>query len=569
MSADGLDVLLIEDNPGDARLIEEMLQDAGEFLQRVDVGASATGGPQVHHEKRLPAGLERLSGTDVDVILLDLGLPESTGLDTLAAVVDATEFVPIVVLTGLRDQEVGIDAIQRGAQDYLVKDEVTGDLLARSIRYAIERNHQERERARQLEQLEALNSLNRISQDITHAVITTSTREELERAVCERLVESDAYRFAWIGQVDRTSDQLVPRASAGVDDGYLDEITVTVDGNDTAQGPAGEAVRTHEVQVVQNVETESAFEPWREEASARGYRSSAAVPIVYEDLLYGVVNVYAASPNAFSEPEIEILSRLGDVIGHAVTAIERKDALVSDTVLEFEFQAEGVAEELVELSSDRQSSIDFENLIYSGDTLIAYGTTDGIPREEFRDAADRADAVEDLRVLTSESDEYEFELVTGAASPVVSAIATHGGRVTSATIAGGEFSFVVQFPPGRDKRRLVELVEEHCPGATHRAQRTVQRGDRDKENPRAVLQDRLTEKQRVALETAYFAGYFDWPRTSTGEEIADQLGITPSTFTQHLRVAERKFFDATFEDDRNGDGTSSPWTSPGTDPGNR
>ncbi len=547
--ADELDVLLIEDNPGDARLIEEMLRDAGELLKRVDVGLSTEGGSRIHHEQRLQAGIDRLAEVDVDVVLLDLGLPESTGLDTLATVVEATEFVPIVVLTGLRDEQVGIEAIQRGAQDYLVKDEVTSDLLVRTIHHAIERTRQERERVRRREQLEALNRLNRIAQDVAHAVITAETREELEQAVCERLVESDVYRFAWIGDVNRANDRVSPRATAGAGEGYLDEVTITVGGDDTGQGPTGEAVETHEIQVMQNVGTDPSFEPWREEALERDYRSTAAVPIVYENVLYGVLNVYAASPEAFSTPETEILSRLGDVVGHAITAIERMDALVSDTVLEFEFQVQGVVEELVGLTADEGATVEFENLIQGDDALIAYGRAEGLPQEQFQDVAERTDAIDDLRVLSTDRDSYQFELVTTAATSLIRAIATHGGQVTAATIADGEFRFVVEFPPGGDKRQLVELVSEHCAGASPHAQRTVERSGRDASNSRSVLQDQLTDKQRAALETAYYAGFFDWPRTSTGQEIADRLGVTPSTFSQHLRAAERKFFDTVFDDD--------------------
>ena len=560
MPADDLHVLLIEDNPGDARLIEEMLRDAGELLQRVDGGTSTTRETQVHHEKRLSTGLERLSEMNVDVVLLDLGLPDSAGPDTLAAVVEATEFVPIVVLTGLRDEEMGIDAIQRGAQDYLVKDEVTSDLLTRSIHHAIERNRQEYERARQLEQLESLNRLNRISQDITHAVISTSSREDLEQAVCERLVDSDAYRFAWIGDVDRGSNRVIPRIAAGVEEGYLDEITITIDDDDTAQGPAGKAVRTHDVAVMQNIQTDPAFEPWREEARERDYRSSAAIPIVYEGLLYGVVNVYSGSPNSFTEPEVEILARLGDVIGHAIAAIERRDALLSDTVLELEFRVDGIVEDLVALARSQGGTIEFENLVQNDDSLIAYGRIDGIPQAEFRDVAGREDVIDAFRVLSSGNEQYRFELVTEAVNSLTTAVASHGGDLTTATIADGEFRFVVTFPPGRDRNQLVELVGEHCEGADPRAQRTVQRDDRDVSSSRSVLQNRLTEKQRTALETSFFAGFFDWPRTSTGEEVADRLGISPSTFTQHLRAAEQKFFTAVFEDNEGGDGSPSPET---------
>ncbi|AHG05321.1 hypothetical protein HALDL1_11890 [Halobacterium sp. DL1] len=184
MSTDELDVLLIEDNPGDARLIEEMLQDAGELLQRVDATESVAGGATVHREERLSAGLDRLSAGDIDVLLLDLGLPDSTGLDTLATVIDATTFLPVVVLTGLSTDQIGIEAIKNGAQDYLVKDEVESELLVRTIHHAIERNRQEREQTRRRQQLEALNTLTR---DLMDAQTGTEVSEYVVEAAEEFL----------------------------------------------------------------------------------------------------------------------------------------------------------------------------------------------------------------------------------------------------------------------------------------------------------------------------------------------------------------------------------------------
>jgi CheY-like chemotaxis protein len=543
MAPDALDVLLIEDNPGDARLIEEMLGDAERLLERV-----ATDDQQLHHETRLSDGLDRLEETDIDVILLDLGLPASTGLDTLATMAEATEFVPIVVLTGLRDESVGTEAVQRGAQDYLVKGEVTSELLVRSIHHAVDRNEQERKRARQLEQLRALNNLNRVTQEITHAVITTSTQEELERAVCERLADADAYRFAWIGAVDHGTNRVTPEVAAGVEDGYLDEIEVTVGDDETAQGPSGRAVQTHEVQVMQDAQADSTFEPWREQAIERDYRSSAAVPVAYESHLYRVLNIYAASPNAFSAPEIEMLSRLGDVIGHAFAAIERKDALVSDQVLELTFGVEDIAAELLALPAERMPAVEFESLIRNDGSLVAYGQSDGIDAETFQEAVVEADGTDDLRILSAEDEVVEFELVTPAIGDLANAVATHGGHVTSASIDDGRFRFVVEFPPGRDKRRLIERVKEQAPDASVLAQRKVQQTDTGVSAGRSAVEERLTEKQRSALEAAYSGGYFGWPRESSAQDLADSFDITPSTFTQHFRTAERKVFDAMFDD---------------------
>ncbi|ELY58931.1 bacterio-opsin activator domain-containing protein [Natronolimnohabitans innermongolicus] len=543
--ANVLEIVLIEDNPGDARLIQEMLRGTEELAQRVSPDDSAGRTPEITRANRLEDGLETLEQLSADVVLLDLNLPDSEGLETLETVHAESDATPIVVLTGVRDQQVGVQAIQRGAQDFLVKDEVTSELLVRTIHHAIERARQERERRRQRERLESLNRLNRIGHDITHAVITTETRADLEQRVCERLAESDAYRFAWIGGVNPGSDRVVPKAAAGVEDGYLDAIEVSaVEDDDSGQGPSGTAIRTGSVQVANDVLDSPEFEPWREDALERGYRSSAAVPIVHEDLVYGVLNIYSASPRAFEGPETTILARIGDVIAHAITAIERKDALVSDAVIELEFRVGELAPPLIGLSTEEECTIEFEQLIRGDETLLAYGSAEGVDQEAFSEAVEKTDGFGDVRFLAVRRNAFEFELVAPAAVSLFETIATHGGRVKSATIDDGEFRFVVELPRGRDTRQMIELIREQRDDVTYLAQRTRERSERSDSNSSSVLEDELTEKQRAALETAYFAGYFDWPRESTGEEISDRLGIAPATFNQHLRTAERKFFDS-------------------------
>src|SRR4029077_13372213 len=92
---------------------------------------------------RLSIGLERLAEAPFDAVLLDLSLPDSQGLDTLVRLHGAEKDVPIVVLTGIEDEALGVKLVQAGAQDYLVKGSVTGPLLVRSLRYAAERQRAE------------------------------------------------------------------------------------------------------------------------------------------------------------------------------------------------------------------------------------------------------------------------------------------------------------------------------------------------------------------------------------------------------------------------------------------
>jgi signal transduction histidine kinase len=133
-----LQVLLVEDNPGDARLIETHLNRVAD--EELGTELSLT------HVERLTAALERLGTEGFDVVLLDLGLPESTGIDTLERVIEDFPDLPVVVLTGLRNREVAVEAIRAGAQDYLNKNEhIEGPMLARAIRYAVERRTREKQ----------------------------------------------------------------------------------------------------------------------------------------------------------------------------------------------------------------------------------------------------------------------------------------------------------------------------------------------------------------------------------------------------------------------------------------
>jgi PAS domain S-box-containing protein len=126
-----IQVLLVEDNPGDRRLLQELLRDVASVHIKLA------------YADCLSQGLQRLSESDFDVILLDLFLPDSQGFETFTQLHQQEREVPIVVTTGLNDETLALKAVQEGAQDYLVKGQITGELLVRSIRYAIERKRAE------------------------------------------------------------------------------------------------------------------------------------------------------------------------------------------------------------------------------------------------------------------------------------------------------------------------------------------------------------------------------------------------------------------------------------------
>jgi len=148
MSEPPIKLLLVDDNAEDVFLTRRMLENsAGRFQFQID------------HCSNLTDALDYLAGPNPDIVLLDLGLPDSLGLETLERVLAVAPNLPIVVFTGLSDEDLGIKAVQKGAQDYLVKGQVNLDLLVRSLCYAIERKQMVIDLQEALSQVKILSGL--------------------------------------------------------------------------------------------------------------------------------------------------------------------------------------------------------------------------------------------------------------------------------------------------------------------------------------------------------------------------------------------------------------------------
>jgi hypothetical protein len=142
---------------------------------------------------------------------------------------------------------------------------------------------------------------------------------------------------------------------------------------------------------------------------------------------------------------------------------------------------------------------------------------------------------------------FQNSVIVGIGAIVLTTtLATLGGYVEQAAIEEGDYQVTIYLAPSVDVRQVIDAVEAAYPAAEMLRRQQI---SRDRDDPklfqRHLVKD-LTDRQQTALETAYHAGFFEWPRDTSGEEVAESIGVAPPTFHQHLRKAERKVFDAVF-----------------------
>ncbi len=297
-------ILLIEDNPGDARLIQEYLRMAAAFPSHLT------------HLDRLEKALHFLQESTVDVILLDLNLPDSHGFDTFRAAHNHAPDTPILLLTGLDDEEFALEAVRAGAQDYLVKGQVDSPLLVRAIRYAIER-HQAQEMVRQR------NATVKLLQEIAMAANESTNVEQALHYAMERICTHIGWPLAhaYVANPAR-------RTMDSTDIWY-------VDGSPERFGPFIEATRPlcvrasdvggliHAVYTtgqplwLENVCAEPLYQR-AQAAAATGLGAGFAFPALIGQEVVAVLEFYTTEPRPTDHLLVDILLHIGAQLGRVV-----------------------------------------------------------------------------------------------------------------------------------------------------------------------------------------------------------------------------------------------------------
>ena len=299
-------LLIIEDNPADVAIIQRTLRDVARWPARTQF--------DLVRAEMLEEALEVFKTQTIDVVLSDLNLPDSNGLDTLRAITAAAPDVPVVVLTGSNDDSRSVEALQAGAQDYLVKGQIDSHSLDRSIRYAMERKRAEQDRAQLLLEQAARAAtehsaeLMRQVQYVTDATLANLTSEKLIPELLNRLTtilraDMSAILFLEVNQM------LTLAGSRGLEEGVPPNIRISV-----GEGFAGRVAQQRTALVLDDPDGIDILPgSWE-----KGLHSALGAPLIAEGKLIGVVEVGARQPGTFTAEEQQLLQMVADRIAHAI-----------------------------------------------------------------------------------------------------------------------------------------------------------------------------------------------------------------------------------------------------------
>ncbi|QLK25485.1 helix-turn-helix domain-containing protein [Natrinema zhouii] len=403
-----------------------------------------------------------------------------------------------------------------------------------------------RERRDELDRLYAVAQRHR---DVTTALLESTDHEEVETTTCAALTDGPVYEFAWIDRATISDRRRERRASSGInpdavervvpDEWREDELVTGLERADS-----DDARPTDEVVVANDVTATFDGDDTFEGAVAR-------VPLAYGDTVYGMLSIAADRPGAFDTDEREWLTMIGRQVGYAIAAIRRRNLLLSDRVIELEVACRDERSFFVDASRRLDCRFELDSLVpIDESTQLYYVRLEGASPSDVFDLADAASGIEDCRLVETDENSWRVEFVIRGSCPIVT-LTEYGVTVHAAVFEGGSATITGDCAADADLRTILDGLRSVFSDSELIGKREAERTVQTAREFREGLEDRLTDRQEAALRAAYFGGYYDWPRESTAEEVADAMGVSSPTLHNHLRKGQHELL-RTFLDDPDG-----------------
>ncbi len=419
-----------------------------------------------------------------------------------------------------------------------------GDDTLEGVMIVVEDITDRKERERTLEQqrdeLETLNQVTELVLTITEELVESSNQDRIETTVCTSLLDSSLYETAWI--LGRDTDgtlavRTAPHTSMVSEDSRLD-----------ASHRVYDAVTTAFEEGTVRLETDVADSLLHDNTSPDERRAVAAIPLAYRETVFGVLLVMTDRTLGFSDRELSGLATLGNTVGFAIDAITDKKLLFADTVVELTFEVSETPFPFVETSNVCDCHLWFDGLVAGTeqDTIDVYLGVEGADVEDVIDTLVAESEVINATGIATEAEPYRVK-VTLKEGSLIHPLVRRQGRIHAIELDRGKGTYTLEVPQNADIERTVDRVQSADDHADFVAKTEEERQAVLGTETGLSVREILTERQYEVLKTAYFAGYFEWPRQSTIEDVATDLDLAGSTVNHHLRHAQQKVAERIFD----------------------
>jgi len=384
-----------------------------------------------------------------------------------------------------------------------------------------------------------------IIRSVNQSLVDVSSRDEIETAVCSQLVASERIAFAWVGTCDEADDTVTPQTMAGQGGEYLDTVSLSASGREPAWQTASSGSVTAVDNVVSGLRNNGGS--WRRPALESGFQSVVSVPIEHDDYTYGVLSVYAAEPSSLSELEASVFDEIGATIGKAINAVQTKQALYSDNTTELTLQLTDANSLIAELSAAADCRAEFEGFsTHSSELTQLFFTVSGAEADAVSELLDEQPLAASHQLIErTENGGYFTATMTDGL--VDSTLVPQAASPKSMRAVDGTLEVIVDVSPETDVRSFVDTFRAECSAVELLSRKDTERSVTTEVELVNSMLGSLTDRQRETLTTAYYSGYFEWPRESTGEDVAAMLDVSQPTVNRHLRFGQLSLLEQLFE----------------------
>ncbi len=429
-------------------------------------------------------------------------------------------------------------------------DDVDLDLIevvAANADSAFQRHHSDRVRTEitrelstQQTKVEELKGVIDVIQGVQRRIADSESQEALDAGVCEELRRTEPVDFVWIGRPRGRETDLEPVAWAGEDSGYLDSVGTT---EMDSPVPAQRAAASHELYTCSNVSEHVLDDAWAKEALSAEFRSVTCIPLVYADVLYGVLTAYSRTEDAFGQMYEDLLTDVTSLVGNYSRILEHRYEASDREFIELEFALSDATYPLQRLATETDATLRYDT--------VAESTTDAVRCLVTVEHGDAEQVLERARSTASVVDAEWFGTVEHGQLSLwikrpflASVVVKHGGRLLESTTTADETTVRVALPTTASPRPLLDSITSRYPDIDLLAQRRTASPDGPET---ATVADRLTDRQHEILNAAYHGGYYETPRKVTGEGLAESFGISSPAVYNHLQAAHRTLLETVFD----------------------